>query len=119
MLVHNTRGAVWGTKDEMRAAADELENMDESFTQLYQTRTGMDMDELKGLMDEDRLMNADETVEKGFADGMWEPPEQEAGAGEEEDDEITDEERLARESVQRDKQFRTRQLGMLRLDAGP
>lgn len=124
MLVHNTRGMVWGTKDEMRAAADELETMDDSFTDLYQQRSGMDEDELKELMDEDRLMNADETVEKGFANGMWEEPEDEERPGdhdeerEEEEEEPTEEERQAREAVLRDKDRRARQLRMLQLQAG-
>lgn len=113
MLVHNSWGFAMGGAKEMRAAADDLETLDESYVSLYQERTGMEPDDLRALMDEDRLMNADETVEKGFAQGMQEPPQDDGGG---DDSDETDEERQARQADEAKVAGRLRRARLVRLN---
>ncbi len=69
MLVHEPRGFAMGTAGDMISLAADLERMTDVFAAAYSRRSGkLDAAAVKALMKEDRLMSADEALEKGFAD---------------------------------------------------
>lgn len=68
MMVHNPRGAAAGTPEEIRAYAELMEKARESILTAYEDKTGIDRDELLAMVNAETYMNADEAVEKGFAD---------------------------------------------------
>ena len=74
MLIHEPRGLAWGTASDARAMAEDLDRMTEVFALTYAKRTGgkMDVETVKALMAEDRLMTGAEAVERGLADRMAE-----------------------------------------------
>ena len=68
LLVHGASGMSWGNADDMRAVADDLDRIDKSLTSTYATRAKSTTAKIKALMKEDRLMDASEAKEWGFAD---------------------------------------------------
>jgi enoyl-CoA hydratase/carnithine racemase len=58
----------WGNADDMRAVADDLDRIDKSLTATYVARAKSSTAKVKTLMKEDRLMDAAEAKEWGFAD---------------------------------------------------
>ena len=68
LLVHGASGMSWGNADDMRAVADDLDRIDKSLTSTYATRAKSTTAKVKALMKEDRLMDASEAKEWGFAD---------------------------------------------------
>jgi ATP-dependent Clp protease, protease subunit len=68
MLVHGASGFAFGNADDMRATADDLDRIDKSLTATYVARSKSTTAKVKGLMKEDRLMDAAEAKEWGFAD---------------------------------------------------
>lgn len=73
MLVHNPRGVAMGEPDDMRKAAEQLDTLRDSFAKIYADRTGLTVDAVKSLMDEDCLMGAAEAHRTGFADEVTSP----------------------------------------------
>ena len=73
MLVHNSQGFSMGTAEEMHALAADLERIDKSITATYSARTGTSAAKVRALMKEDRLMDAKEAKELGFADEVSSP----------------------------------------------
>jgi ATP-dependent protease ClpP protease subunit len=68
MLVHQASGFAYGTADVAKALAADLERIDNSAAATYVARTGQTTDKVMALMKEDRLMDANEAKELGFAD---------------------------------------------------
>ena len=68
MLVHGASGFSFGNADDMRAVADDLDRIDKSLTATYVARSKSSTAKVKALMKEDRLMDAAEAKEWGFAD---------------------------------------------------
>ena len=68
MLVHGASGFSMGNADDMRATADDLDRIDKSLTATYVARAGSTTAKVKALMKEDRLMDATEAKDWGFAD---------------------------------------------------
>ena len=75
MLIHEARAVAIGTAATMRTAADMLEGLNVDIAKLYAGVSTLKDAEIAALMAEDRLMGAEEAVEKGFADAMAEEPE--------------------------------------------
>ena len=73
MLVHQAAGFSMGTADDMKAVAADLERIDQSITATYAARTGQTTAKVRALMKEDRLMDAKEAKELGFADEVTKP----------------------------------------------
>lgn len=67
-MIHNAWTGVWGNRNEMREAADFLEQIDETIADIYSIRTGQTIDELKTQMDKESWINGKNSVEQGFAD---------------------------------------------------
>jgi len=68
LLIHGASGMSWGNADDMRAVADDLDRIDKSLTATYVTRAKSTTAKVKALMKEDRLMDAAEAKQWGFAD---------------------------------------------------
>ena len=68
MLIHGASGLSFGNADDMRAVADDLDRIDKSLTATYAARSKSSTAKVKALMKEDRLMDASEAKEWGFAD---------------------------------------------------
>lgn len=87
MMIHNALGICLGQAVDMREYADFLEESSRNIADIYASRTDVDTDDWVELMDSVGLMgkwySAQEAVEAGLADSVWE-----ASKG---DDETTDE----------------------------
>jgi ATP-dependent Clp protease protease subunit len=75
MLIHGASGFAMGGADDVRALADDLDRIDKSMTAAYAARSKSTQAKVKALMKEDRLMDAAEAKQLGFADEMIEPVE--------------------------------------------
>ncbi len=67
LLMHNASNIAWGTAEDMRKEADDLEALSEAAMNAYLNHVEITADEMKALMAEDRYMKSDEALEKGFA----------------------------------------------------
>lgn len=72
-LIHNSTGFCMGDADDMQAMADSLEVCDESIAELYAARTGMSVEEVMAIMDEDTWMKGTAAVAMGLADELIDP----------------------------------------------
>lgn len=84
MMVHEPRGAVSGTPEEIAAFAELMAKSRDSIVSAYEDKTGKSRDELLAMVNAETYMNADEAVANGFADEVtdelaiaasWEVPE--------------------------------------------
>jgi ATP-dependent Clp protease protease subunit len=67
MMIHNAWGMAIGTADDMRAMADSLELTNQTILDTYLSRTGANAKDVKKWMDAETWMNADQCIERGFA----------------------------------------------------
>lgn len=70
MLIHQPWTVASGSADDLATAAGDLERMSDSYARIYSSRSGQPIAAVKALMEEDRLMNADEAVRRGYADSL-------------------------------------------------
>lgn len=68
LMVHNPSSIAWGESAELRKTADVLDKLRDSLVAIYRAKTGKTAEELKGLLDAETWMTAQEAVEAGFAD---------------------------------------------------
>ena len=68
LLVHNAWTFAAGNAKELRAIADDLDKLMDSNRKIYLERCSLDEDELKALMEEDRILSPEEALEYGFVD---------------------------------------------------
>lgn len=74
LMIHNAWSLAMGDSNEMRKTADTLDKINEQLISIYSGKTGMDAEEIKQLMNEETWLDADEAVEKGFADESVKAP---------------------------------------------
>ncbi|MCC8089895.1 MAG: Clp protease ClpP, partial [Oscillospiraceae bacterium] len=70
MMIHNPSTIAMGDSAEMQKAIQMLDEVKESIINAYEMKTGLGRRELSKLMDSEYWMNANEALEKGFADGI-------------------------------------------------
>jgi len=68
LLLHNASGFSMGTADDMRGVADDLDRIDKSIIATYAARSGQNTAKVRALLKEDRLMDATEAKQLGYAD---------------------------------------------------
>jgi ATP-dependent Clp protease, protease subunit len=68
MMIHNAMMMAVGNADEMRKCADILDTVSGSIADIYASCTGMPKADVQKLMDAETWMDAEEAVNKGFAD---------------------------------------------------
>lgn len=70
-MIHNpTLGEVSGEKSDMEKAAQLLETVESTLVSAYVAKTGLEESELVEMMSNETFMTAQETIDKGFADGL-------------------------------------------------
>lgn len=69
-MIHNGWIMVAGNRNDLRAAADWLEPFDRTMADIYAARTGVEIDEVESMMDEEKWMGGAEAVDLGFADSL-------------------------------------------------
>lgn len=68
MMIHNAWSMAAGDSKELRKVAETLDQISDTIISVYETRTGLSVEELKSMLDEETWMSAEEAVEMGFAD---------------------------------------------------
>jgi len=68
MMIHEASNTVQGNADQLRKTADLLDSISADIANIYATRTGKEVSEIRDMMKKETWMNADATVENGFAD---------------------------------------------------
>lgn len=66
-MIHNAWGMAMGTAEDMRQMAATLEKINGELVGIYENHSDLDVDEIKGYMDEETWFTAEEAVEAGFA----------------------------------------------------
>jgi len=73
MMIHDPWSVVAGTAEDMRKSAEALDKVKNSIVASYRNKTRLDESQIINLMSEETWMNADEAVQRGFADILIEP----------------------------------------------
>lgn len=68
LMIHNASTITEGDSREHAAAAQFLDNVNESIANAYAEKTGLERDEIRSLMDEETFFTAQSAKEKGFVD---------------------------------------------------
>lgn len=68
MMIHQVWSNVQGNADDMRSSADSLDSADQAVVNAYAMKTGLDSEAILAMMQQETWMNAQEAVDKGFAD---------------------------------------------------
>ncbi len=68
MMIHNPWNCVAGEAEDFQKAAERLSKIRDVMADIYQSRTGLELSEIKEIMDAETWMTAEEAVQKGFAD---------------------------------------------------
>ena len=68
MMIHDASSGFAGNADEMRKQADLLDGISADIANIYSARTGKEVAEIRAMMKNETWMNAEATVENGFAD---------------------------------------------------
>lgn len=72
MMVHDASTIAWGDADEMRATAEWLDTVDAQLAGIYAKRSGRPAEDFRAAMDATTWFTADEAVEWGLADSVFE-----------------------------------------------
>lgn len=72
-LIHEVSGWNGGTADQLRKEADAVEKMNYVLAKIYEQETNMTYTAIRALMKEDRWMDAQEALSKGFVDSLYAP----------------------------------------------
>ena len=67
-MAHFASTVVMGNSEDLEKQADSLKGVDQTLINVYQERTGLSEDEIRGLMDQEKFLTAEEALEKGFID---------------------------------------------------
>lgn len=73
MMIHEAWSIVIGPAEEMRAAADLLDQLNDQAAELYAARAGGDAQEFRQLMADETWLTPDQAVELGLADEIVDP----------------------------------------------
>lgn len=68
MMIHQVWSNTQGNADDMRTSADSLDSADQAVVNAYEAKTGLDRESILSMMQQETWMNAQEAVDKGFAD---------------------------------------------------
>lgn len=68
MMIHNPWTIAFGTADDFRKLAEDMDKIRESLIVAYQDKSGQDREKIIEMMDAETWMTAEEAVELGFAD---------------------------------------------------
>tara|TARA_R110002074_G_scaffold67293_5_gene158495 strand:+ start:1276 stop:2322 length:1047 start_codon:yes stop_codon:yes gene_type:complete len=69
-MIHNAWGGTMGEASDMRKYANILEKLSNESADIYSKKTGMSIEEVKDMMNEETWMNAEEALGFGFIDSV-------------------------------------------------
>ena len=69
-MIHNAWGGTMGEASDMRKYANILEKLSNESADIYVKKTGLSIEEVKDMMNEETWMNAEEALEFGFIDSV-------------------------------------------------
>lgn len=67
-LIHNSWTVAMGNADDMRKQAEALDRVDNTQVRIYKAKTGLEDEEIRALMSEEKWLDAEEAKNKGFVD---------------------------------------------------
>ncbi len=67
MMIHEARVRAGGTAADLARTVSRLESANEQMAAIYQRRTGLEMTQIRSMMDAETVFNAKQAVELGFA----------------------------------------------------
>ncbi|AOM42981.1 head maturation protease, ClpP-related [Xenorhabdus hominickii] len=70
LMIHNAWTCCCGNKNDLIAVAEALKPFDDSLTDIYSTRTGIDKATIANMMDDETFINHTDALTQGFADGL-------------------------------------------------
>lgn len=70
IMIHNAWVIAMGNRHELREVANWLEPFDRAILDIYQSRTGIDAEEIAALMDSESWIGGADAVDDGWADGF-------------------------------------------------
>lgn len=70
MMIHRASTGVDGNSDDLASALQSLDSLDQAYVDLYAKKTGLDKQEVYRMMCATTWMNAQQAVDKGFADSI-------------------------------------------------
>lgn len=70
LMIHDPSGVAFGTADDMRKAAEDLDRFRTQMSALYAVETGGEQGDIEKMMAEETWMSAEEALEKGFVDRL-------------------------------------------------
>ena len=68
MMIHQVWSNTQGNADDMRTSAKSLDSADQAVVNAYEAKTGIDRETILSMMQQETWMDAQEAVDKGFAD---------------------------------------------------
>lgn len=68
LMIHDPSGFTWGTAEEQRSSADALDALGDAYAQIYASKTGKTVAEMRALMKREVWLGPDDAVAQGFAD---------------------------------------------------
>ena len=72
-MIHNPFAGIEGDADKMLNGASELRNIENDMAQVYSIKTRIPVDKIKEMMKKETALNAEQTVQYGFADSVIDP----------------------------------------------
>lgn len=70
-MIHNAWSLAYGNKTDMRNTADLLEKIDGTIVKDYVKKTNLDESEITAMMDAETWLSAQEALDKGFVDSIF------------------------------------------------
>ena len=72
-MIHGVSGGVWGNKEKIKATLAEIEAIENDLCDIYSKKTGLSVDEVRSTYFDgtDHWLKADEALELGFIDGIY------------------------------------------------
>ncbi len=72
LMIHNASGGCYGNAEEMKKVVEALEQINSVIKDIYIAKTGLSIEKLTELMDNETFMTPDECLEYGFCDEITE-----------------------------------------------
>lgn len=73
LMIHTVSGGCWGTKKDMEECIRQLDSLEGTLCSMYASRLGKSEDEIRSMYfdGEDHWLSAQEALEQGFIDGIY------------------------------------------------
>lgn len=68
MMIHNVAGSMQGDSEDLRKMAETMDKIQQTVENIYAAKTGLPVEQIRQMMDDETWMTADEAQEMGFVD---------------------------------------------------